>query len=156
MAHADTQIITAAAARLVSMTTVADANVYVEHIWDFTDAVLPAIDLVVESSTPFEPGEEESSGTLGSVIGRRLIIAFNHYAKMDTGVGAQLRAQAGEVVKKLISSSSDTDLGGLVSEVDLLGYDLTLAWEELPVGQLIQRVAFTYYVAVNDPDTILW
>jgi hypothetical protein len=152
VAHADTQILNAVAARLVSMTTVADSSVTIEHTWDFTDAVLPAIDLTLPECAPLE---DEDEATLGSVITMRAQLEVTSYAKTGAGCGNQLRAMAAEVASKLYASATDTDLGGLVSEVDPQGYELELAVEEQPVGRLVQRFGVVYRVVVNDLETIV-
>jgi len=152
MAHADTQILAAVTGRLVSMTTVDDDNVFQEHVWDFTDDELPAIDCTIVAS---EVLSDEDETTFGSQIAIRSLITVTHYAKTGAGVGDQLREQASEVISKLIPSAADVDLGGTVSEIDYVGYDLELSSEEeKPIGRLTQTFAAVYRVLVYDLETI--
>ena len=153
MAHADTTILDAFVARLVSMTSVADADVHKEHIWDFTDDALPAMDVTLIGSSRMD--EDEGDGTLGGMITMQAAVVVDHYAKANDDVGDQLRAMASETVSKIISSATDTDLGGLVSELDYVGYELELSGEEeKPVGHLQQTFSIVYRVLVHDPETI--
>lgn len=151
MPHADTTVLDAFAARLVSMTQVADANVYTEHIWDFTTAVLPAVDINVPESQI----DEDEEGTLGGMLLRRLTITVDIYAKLSSGLGDKLREIAAEVITKIVANATDTDLGGVVSELDLIGEVLVLSdEEEKPIGRLTQTWEAVYRVLVNDPSTI--
>ncbi len=152
MAHADTTVLAAFVGRLVSMTEVADANVYQEHIWDFTDAVLPAIDVTLPESAI----DADEEGTLGSVLLRRAEIHVEIRAKQSAGVGDKLREIAAEVITKIVPSLTDNNLGGVVSEIDLVDETLELSdEEERPIGLLTQKWLATYRVKANDPSTIL-
>ena len=153
MAHADKQILDAFVARLVSMTSVADADVHKEHVWDFTNDALPAIDCTAAGGERAD--DDEGDGTLGGMLTMRALIVVDHYAKANDDVGDQLRAQASEVITKIFPSLTDANLGGLVSELDYVGYELELSdEEEKPVGHLQQTFAAVYRVLAHDPETI--
>ncbi len=152
MAHADTQILNRVAARLVSMTTVDDADVHVEHIWDFTNAALPAIDCTIVGN---EVVGDDEDVTLGEMLRVQAALVVSCYEKQSTSVGNQLREMASEVISKLIPSATDTTLGDLVSEIDVVGYELDVSSEEeKPIGRLTLTFAVMYRVLIHDWETI--
>lgn len=156
MPHADTQIVNAVAARLVTMATVADGDVHKEFVYDFTNSQLPAINVYAgEAAVLDTEGDEATLGGMASVALQLFVVG---YAKITTAdeVGDTLREIVGDVVKKLYPGGGDYSLGGLISELDLLGWgrpELS-GEEEKPIGRVDIEWRAVYRVLLTDPDTI--
>lgn len=149
MSHAATQILNAFVGRLTGLDSVDDGNITSEFVWDHTDDFLPAIN-VRHVSTIVDDVET----TLGIMLRMKMAITVEGYSKLNAGVGDELREIVSDV-QSAIYASGDYNLGGLVSEVDVVGEVYELAGDQdKPVGKVTQAWEIVYRALASDPTTI--
>lgn len=145
MAHARQAIREAVATLLTGLTTTG-ANVFQSRVFPYSDAVLPALNVVTEN-------EEVEEHITGTTTLRRLVVRVEGRAKATSNIDDTLDTIAAEVEAAFYGDpqlSGSAKFGGLVSTaIELDGES------EKPVGKVSLFFDIVYHVDGTAPTVII-